>query len=187
MILDSDDDLDKARAGGRPKALPVKSIPGVLNWTRIPISELASARTESIDTSGPWYGVEEGRYVEETTPGLGSHEQHSVPSAPAQAQSQTLPQSSKPLQDQTNQQGVDDITRNTSVESALHFLPKSSDSGEDGLTDENMAELVKRTGVGFGRATSGVIIGWYTYLPESSLGRGTTGRDLEPRTQRNRR
>jgi hypothetical protein len=84
-------------------------------------SELALAPIESIDISGPWYDVEEGRYVKETTPGLGSHEQHSVPS-PAQAQ---------PLQDQTHQQGVGSITRNTSVESALHSLPKSSDSGDD--------------------------------------------------------
>jgi hypothetical protein len=90
------------------------------------------------ETSGPWYDVEEGRYVEETTPGLGSHEQHSVPSAPAQAQ---------PLQDQTHQQGVGSITRSTSVESALHPLPKSSDSGDDGWTDENMAELEKEPGL----------------------------------------
>ena len=43
-------------------------------YKSLPTSELASAPTESIDTSGPWYDVEEGRYVEETTPGLGSHE-----------------------------------------------------------------------------------------------------------------
>ena len=43
---------------------------------------------------------EEGRYIEAPGPGLGSHEQHSVPSAPAQAHLQTLPQSSQPLQDQ---------------------------------------------------------------------------------------
>ncbi|ESZ89590.1 hypothetical protein SBOR_10026 [Sclerotinia borealis F-4128] len=95
-------------------------------------SELASAPTESIDTSGPWYDVEE------TTPGLGSHEQHSVPSAPAQAQ---------PLQDQTHQQGVGSIAQSTSVESALHSLLKSSDSGDDGWTDKNMAELEKELGL----------------------------------------
>lgn len=42
-----------------------------------------------------------------------------------------------------HQQGVGSITRSTSVESALHSLPKSSDSGDDGWTDENMAELEK--------------------------------------------
>jgi hypothetical protein len=31
-------------------------------------SELASAPTESIDASGPWYDVEEGCYVDEPAP-----------------------------------------------------------------------------------------------------------------------
>jgi hypothetical protein len=60
-----------------------------------------------------------------------------VPSAPAQAQ---------PLQDQTHQQGVGSITQSTLVESTLHSLPKSCDSGDDGWTDENMAELEKELG-----------------------------------------
>jgi hypothetical protein len=103
-------------------------------------SELASAPTKSTDASGLWYDVEEGRYTEEPATGLGS-------SALAQAQPQSLPQSSKPLQDQTNQQGVDDITQSTSVESALHSLPKPSDNGDDGWTDENMAKLEKELGL----------------------------------------
>jgi hypothetical protein len=70
-----------------------------------------------------------------------------VPSTPAQAQPHTLPQSSKPLQDQTNPQSVDDITRGTSVESAFHLLPKPSDSSNDGWTDESMAELEKELGL----------------------------------------
>ncbi len=74
-------------------------------------------------------------------------EPHGVPSAPAQAQPHTLPQSSKPLQDQTNQQGIDDITQSTSVESVLHSLPKPSDSGDDGWTDESMAELDHELGL----------------------------------------
>ncbi|KAF4631381.1 hypothetical protein G7Y89_g6756 [Cudoniella acicularis] len=45
----------------------------------------------------------------------------------------------------------------------LHPLPKSSDSGDDGWTDENMAELEKELGL-----VLGVIIGPYTYLPKSS-------------------
>ena len=90
----------RARAWGRPKALLVKSIPGriELDTNSIPTSELALALalapTESIDTSGPWYDVEGRRYIEDTTSERRSHEQHSVLSAPAQAQ---------PLQDQTNQ------------------------------------------------------------------------------------
>jgi hypothetical protein len=59
-----------------------------------------------------------------------------------------LPLPHKPkLQDQTHQQGVGSITRSTSVESALHSLPKSSDSGDDGWIDENMAELEKELGL----------------------------------------
>ncbi|KAH8598540.1 hypothetical protein B0O99DRAFT_738770 [Bisporella sp. PMI_857] len=125
QILDNNDDLDKARARGQAEGASVKSIPGVLNWTR------------SIDTSDPWYDVKEGRHIEEIAPGLGSHEQHSVPSTPAQAQ---------PLQDQTHQQGIGSITRSTSVGSALYSLP-SPDSGDDGWTDENMAELEKELGL----------------------------------------
>jgi hypothetical protein len=33
------------------------------------------------------------------------------------------------------------------VESALHFLPRLSDSGDDGWTEENMAELEKELGL----------------------------------------
>jgi len=50
VILDNDDNLDKARTGDRLKALPVKSIPGVLNWTRVfitPFQPQNSPRFES--------------------------------------------------------------------------------------------------------------------------------------------
>jgi hypothetical protein len=75
-----------------------------------------------------------------TTSELAS-EPYGVPSTPAQAQHQTVPESSKPLQDQTNQQSTDDITRSTSVEPVLLSLPRPFDSGNDGWTDENMAEF----------------------------------------------
>ncbi|TAQ85245.1 hypothetical protein B7494_g6427 [Chlorociboria aeruginascens] len=74
-------------------------------------------------------------------------EPHGVPSTPAQAQPHTLPQSSKPLQDQTNQQGVDDITRSTLLESAFHLLPEPSDGGDDRWTNESMADLEKELGL----------------------------------------
>jgi hypothetical protein len=73
-----------------------------------------------------------------------------VPSAPAQAQPQAFLQYSQPLQDQTHQQAVGSITRSTSVESGLHFLPKSSDSSDDEWTDENMAVLEKELGLALG-------------------------------------
>jgi hypothetical protein len=59
-------------------------------------SELVSAPTKSIDISGLWYNVKESCHKEPTR-GLGSSEQHSVPPAPAQAQSQTFAQSFKLL------------------------------------------------------------------------------------------
>ncbi|PVH67637.1 hypothetical protein DL98DRAFT_639498 [Cadophora sp. DSE1049] len=91
VILDNDDDLDKARAGGQAEGASGEVDTGRIELdaslhNSFPTSELASAPTDSIDTSDPWYDVEEGRYVEETAPGPGSHEQHSVPSAPAQVQ-----------------------------------------------------------------------------------------------------
>ncbi|KAF8847684.1 hypothetical protein BDZ45DRAFT_754641 [Acephala macrosclerotiorum] len=104
-------------------------------------SELASGPTKSIDASGPWYDVEEGCYIKEPAPGLGPCEQQRVPSAPAQARSQTLSQSSTPLQHQTNLQSVGSITRSTSVESAVHSLLKPFDNSDDGWTDDSMAEL----------------------------------------------
>jgi hypothetical protein len=76
-----------------------------------------------------------------TTSELAS-EPHGVRSTPAQTQPHTLSQSSTPLQDQINQQGID-ITRSTSVDSALHPIAKASDSGDDGWTDEDTAELEK--------------------------------------------
>ena len=77
-------------------------------------------------------------------------EPQSVPFAPTQAQPQTFPQSSTPQQDQTNQQGIGSITRSTAVEPALHSLPESSDNGDDGWTDENIAELEKELGLALG-------------------------------------
>ena len=167
MILD-DDDSDEAGAGDEAEGAS-----GDVDTSRVErdasphntlaTSELASGPTESIDASDLWYDVEE------PAPRLGPCEQQGLPSALAQDQPQTVPQSSKPLQDQTNQQDIDEITRGTSVESALHSLPKPSDNGDDGWTDDNMAELEKELGVGFGRANK-VIIGQRADLLMSSLG-----------------
>lgn len=77
MILDNDD-LDKVHAGGQAEGASSEVDTGCIELdaslhNSLLTSELASAPTDSIDTSGPWYDVEEGRYVEETAPGLGSH------------------------------------------------------------------------------------------------------------------
>jgi hypothetical protein len=106
VILDGDDPVE-AGAGGEAEGASDDVDTGRIErdaslYNTFATSELASAPIKSTDASGPWYDVEEGRYTEEPVTGFGSSEQHSVPSAPAQAQPQTLPQSSKPLQDQTN-------------------------------------------------------------------------------------
>ena len=152
MILDSDEDLG---AGGQAESTSGEVDTGRIDldaslYNTFATSEPALVPTESIDVSGPWYDVEEGRYIEELANSLGSHEQHSVPSAPAQAQPHILPQSSKPLQDQNGPQGVDGITESTPVESALYSLTQSSNSGDNELTDENMAELEKELGLALG-------------------------------------
>ena len=152
MILDIDDDLDEADAEDEAEGASSDVDTGRLEWDAglhdtFATSELASAPTNSIDASGPWYDVEEGQYIDEPALGLEPREQRSIPSSPAQAQPQTLPQSSAPEQDQTNQQGVGSIARSASVESMLHSLPKPSDSGDNRWTNESMAELEKELGL----------------------------------------
>jgi hypothetical protein len=152
MILDDDDPVEAA-------AENAEAVPGDVNTGHIEldanlydtsaISEL-SAPAESIDASGPWYDVEEGHYIEEPAQRVGSHEQHSVPSAPAQAQPQSPPRSSISLQDQAGPQGVNEITESTPVESTLYSLPQSSNSGDNGWTDESMADLEKEMGLALG-------------------------------------
>jgi hypothetical protein len=84
VILDSDDDPG---AGGQAESASGEVDIGRIDldaslYSTFVTSELALAPTESINVSGPWYDVEEGRYIKELAQGLGSHEQHSVPSAP---------------------------------------------------------------------------------------------------------
>jgi hypothetical protein len=95
-VILNNDDLVKASA--RDKA---KGASGDIDTRRIKrdaslhnnfaTSELALGPTKSINTSGPWYEVKEGCYIDEPAPGLRPREQQGVPSALAQAQPQTLP------------------------------------------------------------------------------------------------
>ena len=73
MILDNDD-LDEAGAGDEAEGASGDVDTGRIERDASPhntfaTSELASAPTESIDASGPWYDVEEGCYIEEAKPG----------------------------------------------------------------------------------------------------------------------
>lgn len=165
MIFDNDD-LDKAYTGCQAKGASGEVDTGRIEsdaslYNSFLTLELSSAPTEPIDTSGLWYDIEEGRYVEES-PGTWV---------------------SRAVQGQTHQQGVGSITRNTSVESALHFLPKSSDSGDDGWTDENIAELEKELGLALGEQQVGSSSACTPTSP-SPRRPSTTGQDPESRTQR---
>jgi hypothetical protein len=87
VILDNDDHPDKAGAGGQAEGASGKVDTGRIKLdaslhNTFATSELASAPIETINASAPWY---------ESASGLGLCEQHGEPSAPAQAQPQTLP------------------------------------------------------------------------------------------------
>ncbi|KAH6704184.1 hypothetical protein BKA61DRAFT_183702 [Leptodontidium sp. MPI-SDFR-AT-0119] len=150
VILD-DDDADNIGAGNEAEGAFGDIDTGRIGRDASPhifaTSELAPTPTEFIGASGPWYDVEEACYVDEPAPEPRPREQIGAPSTLAQAQPQTLSQSSTPLQDQTNQQNIDDITQSTSMESAPHSRPKPSDNGNDGWTDDSMAELEKALGL----------------------------------------
>jgi hypothetical protein len=86
VILDNDDHLDEAGAGGQAKGASGKVDTGRIKldaslYNTFATSELASAPTETIDASALWY---------ESASGLGPCKQYGEPSAPAQAQPQTL-------------------------------------------------------------------------------------------------
>ncbi|KAL2063229.1 hypothetical protein VTL71DRAFT_5033 [Oculimacula yallundae] len=151
VILD-DNGADNAGAGNEVEGAFGHIDTRHIGWNASPhiaaSSELVSTPTESINTSGPWYDVEETYYVE-PAPGLlpRPYDQHGVPATLAQSQLQTVPRSSTPLQDQISQQDIDDITQSTSMESAPRSLLKPSDNGIDGWTDDSMAELEKELGL----------------------------------------
>jgi hypothetical protein len=124
-----DNESDEAGAEGKVEGLFGDVDTGRIEWdaslhNTSAISECASALTKFIDASGLWYDIEESCYIEEPAPGLGSREQYGVPSTPAQAQPQTLPQSSTPLQDQINQQDIDDIAQ--ACQWSLRLTPSPS-------------------------------------------------------------
>jgi hypothetical protein len=91
VILDIDDYLDEADAGGEPEGASSDVDTGRIErdaslHDAFATLEPASAPIKSINVSGPWYDVDKDRYIEEPAPGLRPHEQHSIPFAPAQAQ-----------------------------------------------------------------------------------------------------
>jgi len=149
MILD-DDDSDKACAGDEAKGAIGDIDTGRVERDASPHNtlvtlELALEPVKSIDASCSWDNAEDGCYIDGPAPGLGSCQ--GVPSAPIQDQTQILSQSPMPLQDQINQQDIDNITQSMSVESVPQSLPKPSNHGDDGWTDDSIAELEKELGL----------------------------------------
>jgi hypothetical protein len=70
VILDNDNDLDKVGARGQAEGASSEvdtrciKLDASLHNTILTL-ELALALTESINTSGLWYDVKEGRYIDE--------------------------------------------------------------------------------------------------------------------------
>jgi hypothetical protein len=110
------------------------------------ISELALELVKPIDKCGLWYDVEDGCYIDEPAPGLGPCESKGVPPALPQDQAQILLQSCTPLQDQINQQDTDVVTQSVSLEPAPFSLFRPSNNGDDGGTNDGMAELEEELG-----------------------------------------
>jgi hypothetical protein len=108
---------------------------------------LGSATSIGAPCLEKWFDVEEGRYVYEPVPRLESCEQQDASSAPMHDQRHTLRQSSEPPQDQIDQQDTGDMIQSTSVESAPHSRPGPSNTGDDGWTDDSMAELEGELGL----------------------------------------
>ncbi|KAM0132888.1 hypothetical protein ACHAP3_006177 [Botrytis cinerea] len=126
VILDNDDDLDKARAGDQ--------------------AEGASAPTESIDTPGTWYDVEEASYVEETTRDLGLMSSTAfllLPYKPNPRPS-ILPATAKSDSPARCRQYY-----SKHVGGVCTPLPPPP-SGDDEWTDEKMAESEKELGLALG-------------------------------------
>ncbi|KAH6661755.1 hypothetical protein B0J14DRAFT_663176 [Halenospora varia] len=107
---------------------------------------------EAEDTSSS-RDADTGRVERDTSPhnALATSELASRSSTSISAPSfeKCLRQSSKPPQDQINQQDIGNAAQSTSVESAPppHSLPKPSNTGDDGWTEDSMAELEEEMGL----------------------------------------
>lgn len=121
----------RSRLGGRPGAT---ELTGCLSQASHPTESRADPEparaNKSVDCQGSHFWILFGPY---SLCGL--------PRVRPSASGKAPPPTPELLQDRTSQQDIDHVTRRTSVELALHFLPKPSGRGDDGWTDENMAGL----------------------------------------------
>lgn len=145
MIVDDDESDD---AGVRDKA---EGASGDVDIGRVrqdasphntlTTSELACESAESIDTSGPWWDVEDRCWICEPDLRLASCEQQ--PFAPTQDEPKILPQPPSPPQDPINQQDINTLNHTMSLEATPRSLPKPSGDGDDEWTQDSMAGLEK--------------------------------------------
>ena len=103
-------------------------------------SERAS-RPKSTDISGPWYDVEEERYVDWPAPKFGPRTPRDMSCSPAPDQTKTLPALSIPPQDQINEQRVCDITPSSFEEFGAHSSNQNPNDSNNGWTEDQEAEL----------------------------------------------
>jgi hypothetical protein len=103
-------------------------------------SERAS-RPKSTDISGPWYDVEEERYVDWPAPKLGPRTPRDVSCSPALDQTKTLPALFIPPQDQINEQHACDITLSSFEEFRAHSSKQNPNDSNNGWTKDQEAEL----------------------------------------------
>jgi hypothetical protein len=82
MILDGDEPHEAGAVDEAGDVDPRHVEQDANSHDTLAASELASKPTKSIDTSGPWYDVEKGCWIDEPAPRLGSCEQQGVTSAP---------------------------------------------------------------------------------------------------------
>lgn len=90
----------------------------------------------SADTSGPWYDVEEEHYVDWPAPEFGPRTPQVVSD-----QIKTFPALSIPLQDQSDEQCVCDITASSFEELGAHSSNQKPNDSNNGWTEDQAAEL----------------------------------------------
>jgi hypothetical protein len=139
MVLDYDES-DKADAGDKTEGASSEVDTELIqrdasSYNTPTISEVASRTVKSIGASGPWWDVEDGRWINDPTPSTGSVEQQAAPPAPTQSQRQLPTHSTTPLPDLTKQQEISALSQSMSAESAPHSLSESFNNGDNDFTE----------------------------------------------------
>jgi hypothetical protein len=134
MILDDSPEEDSIEDEVNAGAGDIKTrgtIRGASPQSTLETSKRASKPPrKSADISGPWYDIEEERYVDWPAPEFGPRTPRDVSFAPRSDQIKTLPALSMPALDQSNEECVYDITPSSFEELGAH-------SSNQNLNDSN--------------------------------------------------